>query len=211
MPIRCHPRQTDLGLALHEFRVRISPLRAGAVSKMSYGTLSGAFQSPVKHKIFVSYHHRGDQAYYDAFSKTFHDTYDVIFDNSLERKIDSDDPDYVMRQIRENFIKGSSCTIVLVGKDTPGRKFVDWEIKATLDREHGLIGVYLPTATRDPTNSKIIVPDRLHSNIQSGFASWASWQDITASAAQLERYVTDAKSRNRKLIVNARDIRLRNS
>jgi hypothetical protein len=58
---------------------------------MSYGILSSGFQSPVKHKIFVSYHHGGDQAYYDAFSKAFHDTYDVIFDNSLERKIDSDD------------------------------------------------------------------------------------------------------------------------
>jgi hypothetical protein len=115
------------------------------------------------------------------------------------------------RQIRENYIKGSSCTIVLVGKDTPGRKFVDWEMKATLDREHGLIGVYLPTASRDPTNTKIIVPDRLHSNIQSGFASWVSWQDITTSAAQLERYVADAKSRNTTLIVNPRDIRLRNS
>jgi hypothetical protein len=36
-------------------------------------------QQPVKHKIFVSYHHRGDQAYYEAFSNAFHDTYDVIY------------------------------------------------------------------------------------------------------------------------------------
>jgi MTH538 TIR-like domain (DUF1863) len=180
---------------------------------MSYGILGGGFggQPPVKHKIFVSYHHGGDQAYYDAFSKAFHDTYDVIFDNSLERAIGSDNVDYVMRQIRENYIHGSSCTIVLVGKDTWGRKFVDWEIKATLDKEHGLIGVHLPSAPRDPTNNKITVPDRLHSNIQSGFALWLSWQDIVASAAQLERYVADAKSRNTKLIVNPRDVRLRNA
>jgi hypothetical protein len=44
----------------------------------------------VKHKIFVSYHHGGDQAYYDAFSKLFHDTYDLIYDNSLDRQVDSD-------------------------------------------------------------------------------------------------------------------------
>jgi len=37
----------------------------------------------VKHKIFVSYHHHDDQAYYDAFSNAFHDTYNVIYDNSL--------------------------------------------------------------------------------------------------------------------------------
>src|SRR5689334_858513 len=92
---------------------------------------------PVKHKVFVSYHHGGDQAYYDAFSKAFHDTYDVIYDKSLERQVDSDNVDYVIQRIRDNYITGTSCTIVLVGKQTCGRKYVDWEIKATLDKEHG--------------------------------------------------------------------------
>ena len=36
-------------------------------------------------RIFVSYHHNGDQAYYDAFSKVFCDSYDLAYDNSLER------------------------------------------------------------------------------------------------------------------------------
>jgi hypothetical protein len=58
-----------------------------------------------------------------SFSEAFHDTYDVIYDNSLERQIDSDNVDYVIRRIRENYIAGSSCTI-----DTCGRKYVDWEI-----------------------------------------------------------------------------------
>jgi hypothetical protein len=180
---------------------------------MSYGVLGGnlRIQPPVKHKIFVSYHHGGDQAYYDAFSTAFHDTYDVIYDNSLERRIGSDNVDYVMRQIRENYITGSSCTIVLVGRNTWGRKYVDWEIKATLDKGHGLIGVYLPTAARDPSTNNIIVPGRLYDNIQSGFALWLSWQDITASALQLERHVADAKARSRKLIVNSRDRLLRNA
>lgn len=62
---------------------------------MSY-TLLG---SPIadKPRIFVSYHHRGDQQYYDAFSAAFHDTYEAIYDKSVERRIDSDDVDYVMR------------------------------------------------------------------------------------------------------------------
>lgn len=97
---------------------------------MSYGF----FRAPVKHKIFVSYHHHVDQAYYDAFSKAFHDTYDVIYDNSLERRIDSDDVNYVMRRIKENHITGTSCTVVLVGAETPKRKYVDWEIFATLEK-----------------------------------------------------------------------------
>jgi len=180
---------------------------------MSYGIFGSGLggQAPVKHRIFVSYHHGRDQAYYDAFSKAFHDTYDVIFDNSLERAVGSDKADYVMRHIRENYIHGSSCTIVLVGKETWGRKFVDWEIKATLDKDHGLVGVQLPTAPLDPTSNKITVPNRLHSNIQSGFALWLSWQQITSGTAELERYVAEAKSRDTKLIVNPRDVRVRNA
>ena len=97
---------------------------------MSYGI----FGAPVKHKVFVSYHHHADQAYYNAFSSAFHDTYDVIYDNSLERSIDSDDVNYVMRRIRENHITGTSCTIVLVGAESPKRKYIDWEISATLEK-----------------------------------------------------------------------------
>lgn len=33
--------------------------------------------------------------------------------------------------------------MVLCGAEAPQRKFVDWEIKATLDKEHGLIGINL--------------------------------------------------------------------
>jgi hypothetical protein len=99
----------------------------------------------IKRKVFISYHHGGDQAYYDAFSRAFSDRYDVITDNSLARGVESDVVEYVMRRIRENYITGSSCTIVLVGLDTWGRKYVDWEIDATLQKAHGLIGIQLPT------------------------------------------------------------------
>ncbi|MDF3883639.1 TIR domain-containing protein [Cupriavidus basilensis] len=180
---------------------------------MDYGMFGGMprGQVPVKHKVFVSYHHGRDQAYYDAFSTAFHDRYDVIHDNSLERRVDSDNVDYVMRRIRENYITGSSCTIVLVGAETWRRKYVDWEIQATLDKKHGLIGVYLPTAARDPNNDKIMVPGRLFDNIQSGFASWLSWSQITAGAEHLERFVADAKARSTSVIANTRDRLLRNA
>jgi hypothetical protein len=171
---------------------------------------TGPWIPPVKHKVFVSYHHGGDQAYYEAFSSKFHDTYEVVHDNSLERQVDSDKVDYVMRRIREEHIAGSSCTIVLVGRETPRRKYVDWEIGATLEKTHGLVGVYLPNAVRT-VEGKIIVPERLHDNVQSGFALFLSWQQITTSPTQLERYVAEAKSRDCRLIRNSRERKLRNS
>lgn len=173
---------------------------------MSYGI----FGAPVKHKVFVSYHHHGDQAYYNAFSNAFHDTYDVIYDNSLERSIDSDDVNYVMRRIRENHITGTSCTIVLVGAESPKRKYIDWEIAATLEKQHALIGVRLPTARMTADNQHVIVPDRLHDNIRSGFASWLTWAQITASTANLEGYIAEAKNRSLTLIDNTRARRVRN-
>ena len=142
---------------------------------MSNGLLGSLlYPTQIKRKVFVSYHHGNDQWFYNEFSRVFNDTYDVISDNSLDRAIDSDNPDYVMRRIREKYITGSSCTIVLCGAETPNRKYVDWEIKATLDKEHGLIGINLPTSITSQYGG-VIVPDRLHDNVQSGYAVWIDW------------------------------------
>jgi hypothetical protein len=168
----------------------------------------GFGQLRIRRKIFVSYHHGGDQAYYDAFSKQFHDTYQMVYDNSLERSVDSDDVNYVMRRIRENHITGTSCTIVLVGKDTWGRKYVDWEILATLEKQHGLIGVQLPTLPVD-VFGKVNVPPRLSDNINSGFALWVEW--IQVMGAALPGYIEQANGRDKNLIVNSRERRLRNA
>lgn len=166
-------------------------------------------QAAVKRKVFVSYHHGGDQVYYNAFSRAFHDTYDVITDNSLERQIDSEDVEYVMRRIRENYITGSSCTIVLVGEDTYARKYVDWEIKATLDAGHGLIGVQLPTLSVNAYGD-VTVPERLNDNIKSGYALWLFWEDITGSPQTCQAYIEAANAKCKLLIVNTRARRVRN-
>lgn len=179
---------------------------------MSYNLFGNSLQSQqaVKRKVFISYHHRGDQGYYDAFSKTFCDTYEVITDNSLERRIDSEDVNYVIRRIREGYVTGSSCTIVLVGKDTWGRKYVDWEIQATLEKEHGLIGVRLPTALTTPQNT-VVMPGRLYDNIKSGYALWLTWQQITTGAQACAQFIEQANAHDKRLIINTRERRLRNS
>jgi hypothetical protein len=178
---------------------------------MVYGSFGAGLpvRTVVKRKVFVSYHHDGDQPYYDAFCRHFCDTYEVLTDNSLDRIIDSEDVDYVMRRIREDYVHGSSCTVVLVGRETPLRKYVDWEIMATLDKQHGLIGVQLPSAPVNANNT-VTVPDRLNDNIMSGYALWLTWAQITSSAPQFTAYIEQANARDRSLIVNSRERRLRN-
>lgn len=164
----------------------------------------------VRRKVFLSYHHGGDQAYYDAFSKTFHDDYELVSDNSLDRTVGSENADYVMRRIRENYVTGSSCTIVLVGARTWGRKYVDWEIDATLQKQHGLIGVRLPTLTPS-VNGKYTVPDRLHDNIETGYAVWTTWEMITSNSSTLVNLIEAANNKRSQLINNSRASRLQNA
>lgn len=181
----------------------------------NYNTLLEQLLRGVRRQVFVSYHHHGDQAYYDAFSNMYcNQGYDVIRDNSLRNARDSDDPDYVMQSIRDNNITGTSCTIVLCGQFTYGRKYVDWEIKGTLDREHGLIGVRLPNAPANAITGAIIVPARLHDNVQSAYASWITWQQLVSGPANLRMYIEDAlntERRPKRLIANGREMMGRNT
>ncbi|WP_192179974.1 TIR domain-containing protein [Mesorhizobium amorphae] len=161
----------------------------------------GALPS-VRRKVFVSYHHRGDQRHYDAFSAAFHDSLQLLTDNSLERRIDSADPSYIMRRIRESHLHGSSCTIVLCGADTWRRKYVDWEIKASLDQQMGLVGIWLPTLplVGDGTNK----PDRLQDNIDANYAVWIRWTNIIADYRQLMNAIEATLVKPRSLIMNNR-------
>jgi len=66
------------------------------------------------------------------------------------RIIDSTDSDYVMRRIRELYIGDSTVTLVMLGKCTWARRYVDWEIQASLRAPqdglpNGLLGIKLPT------------------------------------------------------------------
>ncbi|MBN1655077.1 MAG: TIR domain-containing protein [Deltaproteobacteria bacterium] len=41
-------------------------------------------------------------------------------------------PDYVMRRIRDEHLRDSTVTIVMIGNCTWSRKYVDWELQASL-------------------------------------------------------------------------------
>ncbi len=156
---------------------------------------------PPKRKVFISYHHKNDQGWYDSFSKYFSDTLDLFYDNSLERRIDSDNSKYLNQKIREECIFGTSITIVLCGYESWKRRWVDWEIHATLYYEHGLLGIGLPKCAIS-NDLKYIVPSRLHSNIESGFGVWMTWTD---NAVVLTQNIEEAfrRSSQTRLIQNA--------
>ena len=162
-----------------------------------------------RRRIFISYHHRGDQRPYDEFSSLFHDRYEAITDNSVERRIDSADFNYIMRCIRENHLKGSSCTVVLCGRETPSRRYVDWEIEASLGQEMGLVAVLLPTIETFE-NGGTAKPNRLQDNIDSGYAEWVWWHTLRTDPGRLSAILETANSKPTRLIANGRPRMTRN-
>lgn len=164
--------------------------------------LANLFELPKKPRLFISYHHKNDQRWYDRFSKIFAGTYDLFSDTSIDRKIDSDDPDYQSRKIREDHITGSSITVLLLGAETWKRKHVDWEIHSTLEKEHALLGLILPTRVANSAGD-VIVPGRFHDNFQSGFAHMVTWSENPAAVAAAIA-AAKLKARNTHLIRNSR-------
>ena len=131
---------------------------------------------PAKPKVFVSYHHENDQAYYDRFAALFADRYDIITDTSIDRIIASADALYQPQVIREQHITGSSITIILCGIESWKRRWIDWEIHMTLNILHALLGICLPTNPRN-ADGTVTVPDRLHTNIVRGYAHFIHWTE----------------------------------
>lgn len=97
----------------------------------------------VMHKTFISYHHSNEQWEKDEIIKHF--SGDDFIDLSVhDGDIDTDLPeDSIMRKIRDEYLKGSSVTLVIIGEETAQRPFINSEIQASLwgENPNGLLGV----------------------------------------------------------------------
>lgn len=170
--------------------------------------------SDVRHKVFISYHHE-DQEEVEDFIKTFDDEKDVFIARALgvdmeEDIINSTDADYVMRRIRELYLKDSTVTIVLMGKCTWARRYVDWEIQASLRsgetvKPNGLLGIKLQSYNGNS------YPSRLNKNLKSNNQQtecYARVIEYTKRKDTLKNYIEDAfkaRTYRKNLIVNPRE------
>jgi len=59
--------------------------------------------------------------------------------------VESEDPQYIRSKIREQ-LDGTSVTVVLIGKHTSESDWVDYEIRASLERGNGVLGIRLKGA-----------------------------------------------------------------
>ncbi len=155
----------------------------------------------IRRKVFISYHH-DDQGEVDDFIETFDDEQNVFIGRGVgvgmgQDIINSDDTDYVMQRIRELYLKDSTVTVVLIGQCTWARRYVDWEIQASLRHgetviPNGLLGVILPSVDSEV----LAAPERLGINLkgrnqEEGYARWIWYPQ---EAELLVRYIEDAFS-----------------
>lgn len=117
--------------------------------------------------VFVSYSHRLDQLAADEFRDNFGIDKGVFSDRSLENEdIGHLTDDTIKNNYIRPKIKNSSVTIILIGKETGGRWWCDWEIyysllKTTNNDRNGLLGILLP-------NKQHHIPKRLEKNLHMG-------------------------------------------
>lgn len=85
------------------------------------------------HKVFISYHHENDQDYKNELSQWGEEN-KIFIDNSVELgEIPEDwDAEKIREYIRDEHLKDSTVTILLVGTETQNRKHIDWELYSSM-------------------------------------------------------------------------------
>lgn len=139
-----------------------------------------------RHRVFVSYHHANDESYRKIFELRFGNSFGLIIPGSVRvGDIRSGlKADTIRRIIRDEYLRDTSVTVVLIGTQTWQRKHVDWEISSSLRRtdlnpRSGLLGLFLRSHP-DFGSEKYhrgIIPPRLYDNAECGYAVLADWSE----------------------------------
>ena len=162
---------------------------------------------PNRRRCFVSYH-VDDQVEVQNFIDTFGD--DFIFKclgvTDEDNFVDSVNEETIRRVIREKYLTNTSVTIVLVGKCTKSRKFVDWEIASSLrddpkNKRSGIVAIPLPSL-----NNSWSLPSRLKANYKANDSAgtYVIGRKYPTSSAMLRSYVEEAilKRDNKYVLVD---------
>lgn len=150
----------------------------------------------IKRMVFIS-HYEGDKTEVEEFIDYFANQQNVFTPyvlgaNDNDDFINSGNPAYVMSQIRQKYLRDTTVTIVLVGSCTHSRRYVDWEIKASLTQgetpPNGLMGIILSSQ-----GSNAYLPPRLEDNWVSGHLNcYARYWTYPTSVGQLGDWIEDA-------------------
>ena len=141
------------------------------------------------HKVFISHHHHNDQLYKEKLVE-FGEQHSIFVDRSVDTGDIPDDwiDQRIRREIRDRYLRDSTVTVVLVGRETRRRKHVDWEIHSSMydgsvNRRSGMVIINPPGiserqfhAAHGEEERRLLYPDV------------ASWTHIEGRAEYERRY-----------------------
>jgi len=167
-----------------------------------------------RHRCFVSYH-VDDEAEVTQFLNAFGDQIiaTVVGVTADDDFVDSDDTEYIMRQIRERYLKSTTVTIVLVGKCTRTRRFVDWEVYSSLRDYEGYSHSGLVAINLSSMGTTGALPGRVSDNVDSD-KKYARYWTYPVSKSDLRSNIDIAyndRTAKADLINNTRERRKANS
>lgn len=103
------------------------------------------------HKVFVSFHHANDQWYKDELVRWGTEN-NMFIDGSVDMGEipDNWDAQHIREYIRDNHLKDTTVTILLVGTETKNRKHIDWELFSSMydgkvNKKSGILVINLPS------------------------------------------------------------------
>ena len=141
------------------------------------------------HNVFITYHHDNDQAYKDSLLN-LNAQHSVFVDKSVDTGDISDDlsDETIRRIIRDDYLRDSTVTILLVGAETKGRKHVDGElyssmIDGSVNKRSGILVINLPSA-----NSTSFTSAHGKNEKQAIHPECTSWTNISSRAEYERRY-----------------------
>ncbi|MBC6365769.1 TIR domain-containing protein [Algoriphagus sp. AK58] len=132
-----------------------------------------------------------------------------VADYSLKDDIGHLTDETIYKKVREK-MRNCSVTVVLVGSRTGHRKWIDWEIWASLRsythpydplksfKPNGLLAIYLPTDSHS-------VPNRLTDNIKSGYALSMKWENLERDFESKVNYAYWNRTNVTRKIDNSRE------
>ena len=139
------------------------------------------------HKVFVSFHHANDQKYKEGLV-SWAEKNKVFIDGSVDMgEIPEDWDDQKIREyIRDEHLKDTTVTILLVGTETKNRKHIDWELYSsmydgTVNKKSGIIVILLPSVKSEYYTCA-------HSSEKTFYPETTQWMSIDSREEYHRRY-----------------------
>lgn len=97
---------------------------------------------PTRRNVFISFAHEDENEVNLLRGQAANESSDLEFsDWSVKEPYESESGEYIRRQIRER-LRHSSVTLVYLSGDAAASKWVDWEIRESLQLGHKVVCVY---------------------------------------------------------------------